>query len=53
MEAAISRVMLGTLSLALRAYEASATAVDRAASSLDIGEWMHMAAPCAAARQTT
>jgi hypothetical protein len=52
MEAKVSRVMLGTLSLALRAYEASANAVHRAASSLDIGEWLHMAAPSAAARQT-
>ena len=35
--AAISRVMVGTLSLWLRAHEASANAVDTAISCLDIG----------------
>ena len=35
--AAISRVMVGTLSLWLRAHEASANALDTAVSCLDIG----------------
>ena len=38
--AAISRVMVGTLSLWLRAHEASANAVDTAVSCLDIGAWL-------------
>ena len=44
--AAISRVMVGTLSLWLRAHEASANAVDTAVSCLDIGGFQGLQAAC-------